>query len=182
MRMPTRTPTLTLLASLVLPASASAQDVVADLHRDVNGVQQKIVALAKAIPATAYDWRPPGARSVGETLLHVAGDNYLIPSTMGKPVPASVAIDAADPKSVGAYETRKQSKERIVAEVEASFTHLHEAMDLTTDANRSQTISFFGQPMTRQLALIFTATHLHEHLGQLIAYARSNNVVPPWSR
>jgi hypothetical protein len=25
-------------------------------------------------------------------------------------------------------------------------------------------------------------THLHEHLGQLIAYARMNNVVPPWSK
>jgi hypothetical protein len=23
---------------------------------------------------------------------------------------------------------------------------------------------------------------MHEHLGQLIAYARMNNVVPPWSK
>ena len=29
---------------------------------------------------------------------------------------------------------------------------------------------------------IGATTHLHEHLGQLIAYARSNGVVPPWSR
>jgi hypothetical protein len=29
---------------------------------------------------------------------------------------------------------------------------------------------------------ILTVGHLHEHLGQLIAYARSNNVVPPWSK
>jgi hypothetical protein len=28
---------------------------------------------------------------------------------------------------------------------------------------------------------VLTTTHLHEHLGQLIAYARSNGVVPPWS-
>jgi hypothetical protein len=30
--------------------------------------------------------------------------------------------------------------------------------------------------------MLATVTHLHEHLGQLIAYARSNNVEPPWSR
>jgi hypothetical protein len=24
-------------------------------------------------------------------------------------------------------------------------------------------------------------THLHEHLGQMIAYARTNGVKPPWS-
>jgi uncharacterized damage-inducible protein DinB len=25
------------------------------------------------------------------------------------------------------------------------------------------------------------ANHMHEHLGQAIAYARVNGVVPPWS-
>ena len=29
---------------------------------------------------------------------------------------------------------------------------------------------------------IRAVVHLHEHLGQGIAYARSNEVVPPWSR
>jgi hypothetical protein len=24
-------------------------------------------------------------------------------------------------------------------------------------------------------------THMHEHLGQMIAYARMNGVTPPWS-
>jgi drug/metabolite transporter (DMT)-like permease len=32
------------------------------------------------------------------------------------------------------------------------------------------------------LWLTLSATHLHEHLGQQIAYARSNGVVPPWSQ
>ncbi|MBA3341944.1 MAG: hypothetical protein H0T48_08910 [Gemmatimonadaceae bacterium] len=55
-------------------------------------------------------------------------------------------------------------------------------MGLTTDANLNQNIKFFGQDWSRQRAMILTVTHLHEHLGQLIAYARSNNVTPPWSR
>jgi hypothetical protein len=45
-----------------------------------------------------------------------------------------------------------------------------------------ETIEAFGRKMTARSLWITTATHLHEHLGQLIAYARSNNVTPPWSK
>ena len=55
-------------------------------------------------------------------------------------------------------------------------------MELTTDGNLTQTIKFFGQDWTRQRAMVLTVTHLHEHLGQSIAYARMNHVVPPWSK
>ena len=56
------------------------------------------------------------------------------------------------------------------------------AMGLTTDANVGEKIKFFGQDWTRQKVMVLTVTHLHEHLGQMIAYARANEVVPPWSR
>jgi hypothetical protein len=54
-------------------------------------------------------------------------------------------------------------------------------MRLTTDANLGEMLKFFGQDWSRQKAMVLTVTHLHEHLGQSIAYARSNNVTPPWS-
>jgi len=177
-----RTRALTLFLSLVLAGSASAQGLMADMHSDVNGVQKKLVDLAKAIPEAAYSWRPSGARSVGEVLQHVAADNYLIPIAMGKAAPASTGISGTDYKTVEAYEKRKVGKDQNIAELEASFKHLHEAMGLTTDANLNERIKFFGQDMSRQAAMLATVTHLHEHLGQMIAYARSNSVAPPWSR
>lgn len=170
------------LSSLALATSASAQGLMAEMHRDVNDVQKKFNDLAKAIPESAYAWRPSGARSIGEALLHVASDNYLIPVMMGKPIPASTNISATDMKTVEAYEKRNLTKDQIVAELDASFRHLHAAMGLTTDANLTENIKFFGQDWSRQRAMLLTVTHLHEHLGQLIAYARSNNVAPPWSR
>ena len=170
-----------LILSVVFASSAAGQGLMLDMHRDVAGVQKKFIDLARAIPESAYSWHPNGARSVGEVLLHIAGENYLIPSFMGKPVPAGVAISAADMKTVDAYEARKLTKDQIIAELEASFTNLHAALP-TTDANLSENIKFFGQDLTRQRAVIGTVNHLHEHLGQLIAYARSNNVTPPWSR
>ena len=177
-----RTRALAILLPLVLASSASAQGLMGDMHRDVNDVQKKLVDLAKAIPEASYAWRPTGARSAGEVLLHVAADNYLIPISMGKAAPASTGITATDFKAVETFEKRKLTKDQIVAELDASFKHLHEAMGLTTDANLKENIKFFGQDWSRQRAMLATVTHLHEHLGQMIAYARSNNVAPPWSR
>jgi uncharacterized damage-inducible protein DinB len=173
---------LALLLTFAFATSASAQGLMAEMHRDVNDVQKKLIDLAKAIPEASFAWRPGSARSVGEVLLHVASDNYLIPVMMGKPIPASVAINASDMKTLETYEKRKLTKDQIIAELDASFAHLHAAMGLTTDANLTQNINFFGQDWSRQRAMLMTVTHLHEHLGQMIAYARSNNIAPPWSR
>jgi len=32
------------------------------------------------------------------------------------------------------------------------------------------------------VATTYTLNDLHEHLGQLVAYARMNSIVPPWSK
>jgi len=173
---------LALLLTLAFATSASAQGLMTEMHRDVSDVQKKFTDLANAIPEASFAWRPGSARSVGEVLLHVASDNYLIPVMMGKPIPATVAISASDMKTLETYEKRKLTKAQIIAELNESFAHLHAAMGLTTDANLTQNINFFGQDWSRQRAMLMTVTHLHEHLGQMIAYARSNNIAPPWSR
>lgn len=167
--------------AFALAAPLHAQGLMGEFHGDVRQVQQKLIALAKAMPENTYGWRPTGARSVGELYMHVAEDNYFIPIAMGKDAPVATGI-TADFKSTAAYSGKPRSKDQIIAELEASFTHLHEAMGLTTDANLTEKIKFFGQDWTRQRAMLMTVTHLHEHLGQAIAYARSNSVAPPWSR
>lgn len=179
--MRTRSLLLALTVAVAAPASASAQGFMAEMHRDVNEVQKKFIDLAKAIPESAYAWRPAAdVRSTGEVLLHVASDNYLIPIAMGKPAPASSGV-TSDYNTAITFEKKKLTKAQVIAELEASFTHLHQAMALTTDANAREQIKFFGQDWSRERAMVLTVTHLHEHLGQMIAYARSNNIKPPWS-
>jgi len=173
------------LLTLAFAAAAPlhAQGLMGDMHGDVRDVQQKLVALAKAIPESAYGWRPgAGVRSVSEVFMHVASENYFIPISMGKPAPAETGMKDGDFKSIDAYTGRARTKDQVIAELEASFTHLHQAMALTTDQNLGEHIKMFGQDFTRQKAMVLTVTHLHEHLGQLIAYARSNKIVPPWSK
>ena len=71
---------------------------------------------------------------------------------------------------------------RSGAEVEQSFVFLKKTMADTTDAKMETSMKMFGRKSSVRSTWVGTATHLHEHLGQLIAYARSNKVVPPWSK
>ncbi len=152
------------------------------MHRDLNDLQKKFVDLANAIPESAYGWRPsPGVRSVGEVFQHIAADNYILPVYMGTPAPAATGI-TTDYATAVTFETRRGlTKAQIIADLEASFAHLHRAINVNTDANITEQISWFGTPTSRLQGMSGTVGHLHEHLGQLIAYARSNNVKPPWS-
>ena len=170
----------TVALALTLAVPLQAQGLMGDMHRDLNEVQKKFIDLANAIPESAYGWRPQGARSIGEVLLHVGSDNYLLPIFLGSPAPAATGV-TSDFATAVAFEKRKLSKAEIVAELNASFQHLHRTIG-ADDSKLAETIKLFGQDYTRQRAVILTVTHLHEHLGQLIAYARQNNVVPPWSK
>ncbi len=177
-----------LLAAQAAPKAPKAAQpttapLVITLMRDVEGVGDKFVALAKSMPADKYDWRPAaGVRSVREVLLHVASDNYLLPALAGSPAPAVTGIDLKDFKSVDRFEKRALAKDSVIAEVERSFAHLGQMMAKTRTENLGDMLSMFGQKSPVQDLWITTATHLHEHLGQSIAYARSNAVIPPWSK
>jgi uncharacterized damage-inducible protein DinB len=171
-----------LVASLPLGAQ-KGQGLMGDIMKDIGDVETKVVGLARALPAAAYDWRPaPGVRSTGEVLMHVAADNYFLPALMGAAAPAETGINGKEFKTAVAFEQRKMTRDQIIAELEKSFAFMKTAATATTDAKLEAPLEAFGQQTTTRRMWLSTATHLHEHLGQLIAYARSNNVTPPWSK
>jgi hypothetical protein len=176
----------TLAAVAAIAPSAAAQQpgsVVGDLMTDINQVRDKLIGLAKTVPVDKYDWRPSlGVRSIGEVFLHVASDNYLMPSAFGVAPDPATGINTSDFKTLGAFEKQKLGRDAMVAALEKSFAHLDKAMRETPADKLGAKIKFFGQDFSGQRIWIMTATHLHEHLGQSIAYARSNNIVPPWSK
>ncbi|HXV91556.1 MAG TPA: DinB family protein [Gemmatimonadales bacterium] len=177
---------LAALLTAVPTAPAAAQGsntALADLMSDVAEVEQKLVGLARAMPAESFAWRPAaGVRSVGEVFQHVAADNYLLPVFAGTSAPAATGIVGDQYATVQAYETRSADRATVIADLEQSFAHLRAAMTASATRSPADTVTLFGQKRTLQQLWVLTTTHLHEHLGQAIAYARSNNVVPPWSR
>jgi uncharacterized damage-inducible protein DinB len=164
-------------------AGTTGSPVMTSLVRDVGGVQKKMNDLAKAFPAAKYDWRPaPGVRSVREVLLHIASENYLLPAMAGSPAPAATKIDAKDYKTAEAFEKRALGRDSVMAELDGSFAHMSGIMTKATAASLTANVNMFGTNMPAQDLWIGTTTHLHEHLGQLIAYARMNGITPPWSK
>ena len=187
-------PTALILLALATSACAETPEVasgsdapvapaaLADLSRDLETVEQKIVALAEALNEDQYAWRPmDGVRSAGEVFMHVAADNYFLPLVTGVPVPEHTGI-TMDYETVVAFEQGVGDRDQILTELRDSFAHLRDAIAEAVEADPGRVIEFFGRTSTLQGVWIDTAVHLHEHLGQSIAYARANEVVPPWSQ
>jgi DinB family protein len=154
------------------PAVAKVTGFRADLLSDLNEVQDKIERLAAAVPADKYAWRPaPGVRSVSEVYMHIVGGNYVLGTFIGAP-PAGVPKDLE----------RITDKPAVLAELKKSFEYLRGLIANTNDADLDKVVKVFGTPQSERSVFMTMLNHLHEHLGQSIAYARMNSVVPPWSQ
>lgn len=142
----------------------------------IDQAREKLIALANAMPPDKYGWRPgEGVRSTGEVFNHVAAANYFLPTFWGAKVPAGVNPQTLEKEMSG-------DKAKTIGMLTASFDHLREAILAVPDADLDRKIKLFGQDATVRDDMMVLATHAHEHLGQAIAYARSNGVVPPWSK
>jgi len=179
-------PLVTLLVATPVSAQQAAAPpatgLMADILRDVGDVERKVVGLARAVPADKYAWRPaPGVRSVGDVVMHVASDNYLFPAILGTPAPTATGI-TNDYSTAQAFEKRQIPRDSAIAELERSFAFLKKSIAATPEARLGEKVNMFGQQFTLQQAWLLATVHLHEHLGQFIAYARTNGVKPPWSQ
>ena len=165
-----------LLAALPLAAqhNAAKQAYIDDL----TAVERKYVGLAEAMPESSYSWRPgDGVRSVGEVFTHVAFANYLFGDILGTAMPADVKAKYPNPQAF----TAVTNKQEIIAMLRASFAHGRDVVTGITDDRFSSQVKMFGRDTPFPAALLAFITHNHEHLGQAIAYARTNSVTPPWS-
>lgn len=166
-------------------ASSAASDtaMIDYLERTMGIARDKFVQIGGAFSDEEYDWRPmDGVRSVREVLVHVSADNWYGPALMGIEAPEDTGITDQG-GTVGAYQDARGNwdQARTVAELERSFEHMMAALDATRD-RLDATTQLGANTVTYGDVWVRLITHMHEHLGQTIAYARSNEVVPPWSR
>jgi uncharacterized damage-inducible protein DinB len=161
-----------LLFALVLAQTPAATGVQAELIAQLDDAASKLQQLGEAIPQDKQAWRPgPGVRSVAEVLSHVTFANYLIVGFAG--------VKAPEGSPQG--ETPAADRAQAIAQLQRSFDHVRSAIRGMSNADLDKPATLFGQRTTNRGVLLLTVTHAHEHLGQLIAYARTNGVTPPWS-
>lgn len=148
----------------------------ADCVSDIEFVGKRLVDLAEKMPADKYGWRPaPGVRSVSEVFMHVVGANYMLPSLVGGKLPEG--FDRG-------METAVTDKAKVIESLKKSIENAKAVASSIPDADLDKKVKvpfLGGRELTQRRILIIVETHMHEHLGQSIAYARSNGVTPPWS-
>ena len=186
-----RITTLALAAGLLatIPGSLAAQGAVSDSAEfvkwrqdqrdDLDGLRRKFMALARAIPAAKLGWRPmEGTRSFQDVFAHIAAEGNLEPVAFGRALPAG---------SLGDFEAEEDRLEKlpadqVIAAMDRAMENLSVAISSLPRSAMNTPVQFFGQPTFPRVAVGFALYDLHEHLGQLVAYARMNGIVPPWSR
>ena len=165
---------------LGLPAAAQEGEVMTGgdspyletLRADWESVSGKLVALVEEIPEEKYGWSPAdGVRSVSGVITHVMGPNYALTRSLPGGAEGSMPELGDSP-----------SKEELVAALKESMEHVSSVFGQLDEADLEKSHQAFGREMTGYRMVDILGSHAHEHLGQLIAYARMNGVTPPWSR
>ena len=147
------------------PASQTPQ---AALTNEAGTLSDKFSGLARVM-AGKYDWKPgEGVRSVGDVFNLIVTENGILAGTLtgaggGRGAPIT------DP-------------EKMQAALKTSYANLQKTIDGLSDSDLKTPVKLFGKEMTKEVAIRYLFGDQHEHLGQSIAYARTNGVVPPWSK
>jgi uncharacterized damage-inducible protein DinB len=136
-------------------------------------VSRQLVSLAEAIPAEKFSWRPAdGVRSVSEVYMHLALANFGLLSVTGPKSPAGLKGDmektVRDKKEV--IDWLKRSLEAV--KTERAKLKPEDFQRKVRVANRDARVDGM------YLRII---VHANEHMGQLVAYARTMGVAPPWA-
>jgi uncharacterized damage-inducible protein DinB len=154
--------------------TAPSYDMKGQSLADLQVVQDKFAALANALPADKFTWRPSAdSRSFAELFLHVAGERYQIMALMGAKPPAGF-----DAKT---FEKSTTDKTRIAEELNKSWEFARNAITGMTNADFAKLLPKLGPQANAGDVVYILVADAHEHLGQSVAYARVNGIVPPWT-
>src|SRR5580700_1339174 len=158
------------IALMVPLAQAQSARMQAAFGEDAGTLSDKFTAMARVMSGK-YDWKPsPGVRTVGDVFNLIVEENGLLADALsGIPNKGVRPAPITDP-------------EKMQNVLKASYANLQKAITGLSDNDLQTHVKLFGEDMTKQDALMLILEDQHEHLGQSIAYARTNGVVPPWSK
>jgi uncharacterized damage-inducible protein DinB len=138
-------------------------------------VSKQLIALAEATPANKFAWRPAlGVRSTSEVYMHIALANFYLLSVTGPPMPPD--IKSAD------MEKTVTSKADVIAFLQRSLDAVKTARAQLKPGDLQRKVKVMNKEATVDGMYLRIIVHDNEHMGQLIAYARMNGIVPPWSK
>jgi uncharacterized damage-inducible protein DinB len=152
--------------------------------------EKQLLALAEAFPAERYAWRlAETARSVSEVLVHVGAGGHMLLALLGVKAEPDLygKLEGEGMARAMAMFERNESlgktmtdKADVLALVRKSLEAMRTAFTETSDAELDRLEVFSGESPTVRRFYMRALCHLHEHMGQLIAYARAMGLPAPW--
>ena len=164
-----------IMAALSSPmASGQTPELGQGWSSEFNVAARQLVSLAEAIPEQKFGWRPGfGVRSTSEVFMHIAFGNYWLLDQAGGKIPDETPDIPPD------LEKKVKAKAEVIRWLKNSLGAVKRAYP---DTDRAKRVRFLGTDTTSDAVFLRILVHNHEHMGQLIAYARVLGVVPPWSK
>lgn len=164
---------------LLIAGPALAQSSPEDYRDEFAGhferSSRKLVLLSEAIPEDLYAWSPgEGVMSIGRVYAHIARYNYLL-------LEESLGIEAPDGIDWQNFESITD-KATIIDILSGSIEHVRTSVKEMEEADLTQPVRLYGRQVAGWAVLFQLLAHMNEHVGQSVAYARMNDIVPPWSR
>ena len=157
--------------SLAPLRAQTAQTTQAALSKEAGALSDKFAGLARVM-AGKYEWKPgEGVRSVGDVFNLIVTENGRLAATL-----------TGAGGGQGGRGAQVTDPEKLQEALKTSYANVQKAIERLSDADLKAPVKLFGRDMTKEEAVRFLFADQHEHLGQSIAYARSNGVVPPWSK
>ena len=158
--------------SLAPLRAQTTQTTQAALSREAGTLSDKFAGLARVM-AGKYDWKPgEGVRSVADVFNLIVTENGLLAAT----------LTGAGGGQGGGRGAQVTDPDKLQEALKTSYANVQRAIERLSDADLKAPVKLFGKEMTKEDAVRFLFADQHEHLGQSIAYARTNGVVPPWSK
>jgi len=155
-------------APAVVAQAQESSSPVADATRSwLQREGKNLIASAEEMPADKYDFHPtPQQMTFAHLMAHIAHSNRgLCSGIAGEPAPKDSGVTESD------------GKEKLVAEVKASFEYCTSALARVDDSKLGEELPAFHH--TRAHLMVSLAADLADHYSAAASYLRLNGLLPP---
>ena len=175
-----------MLAVVAMPLTLGAQQAPANpittvMKQRTMVFQQRLAQAFDSIPERLFNYKPTAPQlTIGYIAQHLADDNYFFCNQYGDMKGTRAAEETSTPDSVKA----KWPKEKLVAQMKASFKFCEDAFAQLDDAKLADQMTQPGpngqtRTVTRAAPVVTHILDMADHYSQIANYMRLNNMLPP---
>ena len=164
--------------------TAKRDDIAKSIAESISGTLQfaegNFLGVAEAMPEDKYSYVPTGGnfdgvRTFGEQVKHVACAQFAFFNEFeGKKPPDDCEKGGHDPA---------KTKAELIKYLKDSFDYSNRVLATLTANNALDRVEGrYAGPNTKLGISVIAVWHITDHYGQLVAYLRSNGIVPPFTQ